>query len=253
MGAILKSCEDPHVKVSATHHEAYEQLDFHQHQNPYLSVLIKGSYIEYSTGHQWTLTPGSFIFRPSLYNHANEIKHRDCTCINIELKPALLDRFKEKYDLPSEQQVYHPGEFSSLNHIVHALVNTYTNYEYYLLQWAQERATSLRDNRLVRAAKALIHENASASYGLTFIAQQLYIHPVYLARLFKKATGMSLGAYQRQRKVENAVALLYEGQLSITAIAYEVGFFDTAHFIKAFKKCYGVTPANFRTSLKKLS
>jgi AraC family transcriptional regulator len=74
------------------------------------------------------------------------------------------------------------------------------------------------------------------------------VHPVYLARAFRKAYGMSLGEYQRQAKLRRAVTLLTSTGLAISDIASHCDFFDQSHLTKSLRRSTGLTPNALRRS-----
>ena len=66
-----------------------------------------------------------------------------------------------------------------------------------------------------------------------------------LARQFRAAVGTSPYRYSLMRRLERARTLLHERALAEVALA--TGFADQAHFSRAFKAAFGVTPGRFRT------
>ncbi|MDC8004128.1 response regulator [Aureisphaera galaxeae] len=67
-----------------------------------------------------------------------------------------------------------------------------------------------------------------------------------LHRKVKALTGMSIMRYVNRIRLERAKELLEKSQLSVSEIAYEVGFEDTSYFSSNFKKMYKATPSSFR-------
>ncbi len=67
-----------------------------------------------------------------------------------------------------------------------------------------------------------------------------------ISKAFKAATGASMTDYYQRRRIQHAKRLLAEEGQSVTEIAHNLGFSDTAHFIHSFKRATGVTPADFR-------
>jgi AraC family transcriptional regulator len=68
----------------------------------------------------------------------------------------------------------------------------------------------------------------------------------HFARLFKHSVGLSPYQYVLQNRVERAKKLI--GILAnprLTEIGLQVGFYDQAHFTKAFKQIVGVSPKAF--------
>ena len=67
-----------------------------------------------------------------------------------------------------------------------------------------------------------------------------------LTRLFKNVTGMSLMDYYQKRRIHNAARCLHEQDISITDIAIQLGYADSAHFSRLFKRFMGCTPNEHR-------
>jgi AraC-like DNA-binding protein len=68
----------------------------------------------------------------------------------------------------------------------------------------------------------------------------------YFSKMFKKVTGESPAKHVSKRRIIKSKELLCEDVVQIDEIAYRLGFCDSSHFIKAFKKAEGLTPAEFR-------
>ena len=68
----------------------------------------------------------------------------------------------------------------------------------------------------------------------------------YYSRLFKKIKGRNFSEYMNEYKINQAEKMLIFSQLSVTEIAYRVGFSTTSHFICSFKKIRGCTPSKYR-------
>ena len=74
-------------------------------------------------------------------------------------------------------------------------------------------------------------------------------------QLFKNSvSSMSPHVYYNRLIVGKAQRILAASDLSIKAIAYDLGFQNESHFCKVFRSCAGVTPGRFRerTSVLKL-
>jgi AraC family transcriptional regulator len=250
-GAIGKSFENSNLKISTTRHPGKEYIGLHQHVNPYLSILIKGSYREYAGGQQYELSPGHIIFRPPYTEHAEQMLSQDCVCCNIELKSSFFDALAIP-DLRSSGMIFIPGQFEALNRILYSFANNIFSYENDLISWAKTMQVKSNEISVVEETKQIIRENINEKYHLESIAAKIYKHPIYIARLFKSSTGFTMGQYYRKVKVERSYQLLLNTDLSIASIAYELNFFDTAHFVKVFRQHYNVSPQHFRSSVKKL-
>lgn len=72
-----------------------------------------------------------------------------------------------------------------------------------------------------------------------------FSYSTYL-RLFKKHSGMTPLEYQRSCQLKEATLLLHDTTETISSIAGKCGFYDSAHFIREFKKKYNLTPSEYR-------
>lgn len=77
-------------------------------------------------------------------------------------------------------------------------------------------------------------------------AQFMGLSPNYLNAVIKERLGSSAESYIQRRVVLEAERLLLNTDLSVSEIAYELGFTDKSHFGKYFKKVRGTTPNQFR-------
>jgi AraC family transcriptional regulator len=98
----------------------------------------------------------------------------------------------------------------------------------------------------LRRAKSILHDRFAESLTLDGIAGEVGIHPVHLARTFRRRFSLSVGEYQRQLRVKYAADQLASTRLPIAAIALAAGFADQAHFSRVFKTHTGFTPKRFR-------
>ncbi|QYR23013.1 response regulator [Paenibacillus sp. sptzw28] len=95
-----------------------------------------------------------------------------------------------------------------------------------------------------------VHEIVSTDLGqetsVKMIADRVFLHPVYLSKIYKAETGESLGDYIIRMRMEKAHYLLKNSNKKIYEITSELGYQNPQYFSKMFKKYYGVTPGEFR-------
>lgn len=68
----------------------------------------------------------------------------------------------------------------------------------------------------------------------------------YLGRLFKNAAGIDFSSYVSHFRMEKSIEALEETDKTISEIAFENGFYDTAYYIHMFRRLYGTTPGKYR-------
>jgi AraC family transcriptional regulator len=98
----------------------------------------------------------------------------------------------------------------------------------------------------MKSTMEMLHECSSEQLGLSAIAARLGVHPVNLAKTFKRVHGTTIGAYARRLRVERAIQLLERSTLSLSAIAAEAGFYDQSHMGRLVKRATGLSPAQLR-------
>ena len=91
-----------------------------------------------------------------------------------------------------------------------------------------------------------IENNLSMKISINALAAIAHMHPTHFIRYFKKETGQTPGDYISQRKMERAKYLLGSTELQICEISEQLGFYDTMHFSKTFKKRYSLSPTAYR-------
>ncbi|AZK46083.1 response regulator [Paenibacillus lentus] len=85
--------------------------------------------------------------------------------------------------------------------------------------------------------------------SLQTIADAIYLHPVYLSRLYKAETGEGISEYIQKQRMLKAIELLKNSSLKIYEISEQMGFKNAAYFSKVFREEYGMTPNEFREQL----
>ena len=92
-----------------------------------------------------------------------------------------------------------------------------------------------------------IAENiASETLSVNEIAEKLFVHPVYLNRIFKKEKGISIGQYIIRERMKLAAELIKTKQLSANAVAELVGYKSYSNFSLMFKKYFGCSPTQYQ-------
>ena len=82
--------------------------------------------------------------------------------------------------------------------------------------------------------------------SLITIADAVHFHPVYLSRIYKETSGMSLSDYIANQRLSAACSMLRSSQLQISAIARATGFTSSNYFSRWFRKRVGITPQEYR-------
>lgn len=133
--------------------------------------------------------------------------------------------------------------------LAHSLYSIEDMEEYlkYLVNTAMEyRAFAAESKSVAEEIKQYIHAHYGDDLTRNGLAEVVYLNPDYLARLFKKETGVSLGSYVIQVRIQVAKQLLESTNLSVYTIANKVGYANYSYFSKLFKQEVGLTPNEYK-------
>jgi AraC family transcriptional regulator len=78
------------------------------------------------------------------------------------------------------------------------------------------------------------------------VSRALGVHPAHVAREFRRHARASVGEYVRCLRIAWACEELARGGMPLARVAIEAGFFDQAHFCRAFRRECGAPPSRFR-------
>lgn len=103
-------------------------------------------------------------------------------------------------------------------------------------------------SKLVHDVFNYINANIYQKISLNDISDALKLSAPYISRKFKDETGVALNEYITQLKLEKAKYLLLSSDMSISSVAYSLGFSSQNYFHKVFKENVGKTPAEFKAT-----
>ncbi|MDR3191851.1 MAG: helix-turn-helix transcriptional regulator [Treponema sp.] len=107
----------------------------------------------------------------------------------------------------------------------------------------QEQKDSIFKSKIIN----FIKENfCSNQLNLQQMADNFDISPSHLSRLLKQETGHGFIEYVSMIRMDKVKELLITTDLKIKDIAAEVGYMDTASFLRKFRETEGITPGQFR-------
>jgi AraC family transcriptional regulator len=107
-----------------------------------------------------------------------------------------------------------------------------------------------RDRRRAVEAALWLEEHASEPVDLDAISMHAGLSPFHFLRLFARVLGVTPHQYLVRCRLRTAARLLTDPRISVTAIAYDVGFADLSNFVRTFRRAAGVSPREFRRAAK---
>ena len=103
----------------------------------------------------------------------------------------------------------------------------------------------LQDKRLGKVLEQLFNAPQQA-WNMDALAALAAMSRANFMRVFQQKIGMAPGKFLTQLRLQEAALLLNKTQKNILSVALEVGYQSEAHFSKAFKTLYGMTPSQYR-------
>lgn len=105
---------------------------------------------------------------------------------------------------------------------------------------------SKRKEKIVRDFLSLLSENYKKHHDIGFYADSLCITKIYLSRIIKELTGLTVIQHIDHMLMMEATWLLKSTDYNIKEIAYDLNFADQGSFSKYFKRLKGISPKNYR-------
>jgi AraC-like DNA-binding protein len=97
-----------------------------------------------------------------------------------------------------------------------------------------------------RVHKILEMVESGSSFIVRDFAAEFHLSTSHVQRLFKQETGVRLGEWLTEQKLQRAAHLLSHSYLSVKEITHAVGYEHTSSFIRAFERRFRQPPARYR-------
>ena len=232
-------------------------MPVHTHLDAHFVLVLSGRYITSARGGADAGRSPALVFNPPGTTHRDRFHGGVGSFVTISLSDDCLVSCRDEHPVAgSATRLCHPSAQRAAFGIARelrvgrdALVLESMALE--LLGAAGRRSERIdaAPRWIRRAYETLMDGDPSAKLGVGAIAAAVGVHPVHLARAFRRTWGCSPGELLRWRRVDRAADLLRAGGLSAAAIAIDVGFARlqvSSHMNRAFKAEFGQTPGAYR-------
>lgn len=237
------------VVTAATAYPAGQTTGWHSHTRAQFVYAISGVMAVTTQNGIWVVPPERAVWVPSgvahrvdfatdstmhsLWLHAEAARDMPSVCCVVTVTPLLRELIRAAIALPHEYDATGPdGRLMAL--IIDQL---------HTLDQAPLHLPWPEDARLQRIVETL-SSNPALNTSLEEWGQAVGASARTLARLFRKETGMSFGAWRQQARLLKALELLAAGQ-SVTAAALDLGYDSPSGFIAMFRKALGCSPGKY--------
>jgi AraC family transcriptional regulator len=253
----------PVRQFSGTHFTAclvdYRQSlchDWHAHDDPIVTLVVSGQVEEAVPRETRQVTALDVGFKPAGIRHADRFGDCGVRAVRISLGPILFAAVEEAASGTLE------WGWTPRSPAVAPLMRVATQLcgapasEADLLTDLHDALSALGADRprklsacpaaWLRHVREAIDDSQRSGPRLSELAATAGVHPVYLARQFRRQYGCSVGQYIRWRRVAATAALLGDRRRPIASIAADVGCSDQSHLTRDVRAAAGVTPGMLR-------
>ena len=177
--------------------------------------------------------------------------HQAIICLHLECEAALafdhLFKLKDDHGILRwlfkriHEEYHHPDQFQPeiLRNLVNLLLNVMKRsaYEY-----------QTPNVNIPEKCMQFIQEHFAEKIDMNTLASEIFVSPSYLNRVFKRRFDTTPIQYLNLFRIEIAREILVQTTNKIDTVAGQVGFEDSKHFAKLFKKTTGMTPTAYRVT-----
>lgn len=263
----------------------------HEHELAYVSIVLRGDYVEGDHGNLEEMPPFTAVFNPAGATHRTLIGPAGVALFTIELRchnlqewdlhlpqNTWMDRGAGTLLWPGlrlysdlKRQVAVTGKLGDQNldgrdlgdpdsggrnldgRIDECRLADDLELEAHAMEMlgaiAGWQTPEKAAPRWLGRVKERLHEDFRGSLRIRELATDAGVHPVHLARVFRKYEKQTPGDYLQRLRVRAACQLLRQREWPLAAVAAECGFADQSHLTRVFGKLAGSTPAQFRRTL----
>ncbi len=241
--------ENDIVTITKAYYSDKTFMPDHCHDRTAISFVLDGAINETVNGNDTLGGIANVIIKPSGTLH-RDIYSDNCSIICIylntesELKKSTQQLLKHWSWLPSVDN------YSFLNTILQSKnekeqLESINNFISYYSAKKESISDDLQPAWL-RELKQILDASYNESLKSSELAKAFHIHPVYMARAFKKYYGISIKSYINILRANGAMASIINSEDKLAHIAFDNGYADQSHFNRKFKDLTGFTPSHFK-------
>jgi AraC family transcriptional regulator len=260
-GNVPRAARIDGIRLSEVRHRSGRKLPAHDHELTYLSLLLEGGYSETLGGRTIHYPASGAGFHPAGTSHRDEIFPGGARFFCVEMEDRWLADAGQAERLARLAPGVHEGEVVFLALRLHREIlapDATTPLAVEALALEMLSALASENERLdarppswVERVKERLRSGIRPRPDLADLARDAGVHPVYLARAFRRVERCSVGEYARRLSVRRACQELIGEDKSLAEIAFDAGFSDQAHFTRVFKRFTGLPPGAFRRGFRR--
>ena len=256
-GTILRWRRVGGLVLAETKYEPDQVIPPHQHPHARFVLVVKGALTEIAGTRPISHTRHALLFRKAHEQHTYRASAQGATCLIVDMDDTWLARAGEHAPVLSRSTalrgglVLHlaarlHGEFGLRDEVSRLAIESLALGV--LAEASRRVAREQRENSpaWLPEARAFVDAHFAERLALATVAAIVGVHPVHLARTFRRTYNTTFAAYVRATRVEFARRQLIATRAPLSDIAMAAGFCDQSHFSRLFKLHTGLSPQEYR-------
>jgi AraC family transcriptional regulator len=245
---------DRGLRLSVTSYTDNAVIPEHEHANAYICIGMAGGFVERSGKIERKVRAHDLIYHPPGHTHSDRFFGSGGWRLNIEMDANWLVGLSKA---PGNMPVY--AADPAIRRLGRAVLREWRNdggaalssvNELLLELLAKLRGPAERRYRRPPHWLLMLRDYLRTTYAenhrLDTLAHMAGVHPVHIAREFKRQFGCTVHDYLYRCRTEAACALLAGTELPLAEIALRLGFHSQSHFTRMFGVATGTTPGAYR-------
>jgi len=241
-------------RVIEKSYTADHSLARHEHESAYVSFLLAGAYLEVSRQDERNCSPGTVIWHPRTEAHADRFHSCGGHLLDLEIDADWLGDAQQEFKLVPQARMFQGGlpyllglrVYRELSGDSCAVEGAAIELLSFFFAGPFDRQRPAWFDRALR----ICSEDHDQALSLAAVALALGVHPVHVARSFRRFMGCTFGDHLAAIRIRKAFELLRNSKMPIVEVAYACGFADHAHLCRTLKKSTGLTPSAFRARIQ---
>lgn len=240
---------------------ADSEMPRHTHETSHISVVLGGNYTEQFGRKRRDSEISTLILHPPGEDHSVKFYNAGARIFSLHLHSQWVKRVREHTKvldepaafrgLPAALAVRIFREFREANAISALVVESLALELVASAASEQTNSSEKQVPRWLNRVRELLHDRFDENIVFREIAVAVAgVHPVYLAREFRRRFNCTMGEYVRRLRIEKACGEIAATDVPLVEIAASVGFYDQSHFNNHFKRQTKMTPAQFRAAFR---
>jgi AraC family transcriptional regulator len=238
-----------------------QRIPRHVHAHARFILVLAGGLTEIRGEETNRYESSSLLFRRAGEPHAYLVSKSGATCLIVDVEEGWYARARQHAPVLARSAAFRRGFVVHLAHRLHGEFRLRDEVSRLAIESIALGMLAEASRRVARAveppmpawlrqARALIEGHFAEPLPLAAVAERVGVHPVHLARSFRRFYRTTFAGYIRHLRIEFARRELAASSTSLSDIAASAGFCDQSHFSRLFKQYTGVTPAEYRLALQ---